>query len=113
MNHAYVRSNLCRLGWRPGMILAAALCWMLPPSTAYSQSLWMARTSSERSLISDPVARQVGDILTILVQEKQRVQDDGKVELSKDVALDSKIQVFDIKPNTFNTLPALKKPLSR
>ena len=34
--------------------------------------------------------------------------DDGKLEFSKESELDSALEVFDIKPNTFNTLPALK-----
>ena len=77
------------------------------PSGGIAQSLWTDAGSSEVSLIADPIARKVGDVVTILVVERLSVQDDGKIETSKASALDSKIEVFDVKPNTFDTLPAL------
>ena len=71
-------------------------------------SLWGKPGSSTRSMIADHTAHDVGDVVTVVVSEAQTVQDDGKLETNKSSELDSALQVFDIKPNTFNTLPALK-----
>jgi len=81
----------------------ALLCVAAP-----AQSLWLAPGAVERGAILDHVARDIGDLITVNVIENQRVQDDGKVEWTRESGLDSAIEVFDIKPNAFNTLPALK-----
>lgn len=93
--------------------VVAALCVLALGPALSAQSLWRARGSGEVGLICDPVARRVGDILTVVVQERQDVKDDGKVQLSKSGGIDAGIEVFDLKPNTFNTLPALKYSHSR
>jgi flagellar L-ring protein precursor FlgH len=59
------------------------------------------------------VAAQVGDIVTVIVSEGQTVQDDGKMEVSKESDLDSALGIFDVKPEAFNTLPALKYSSAR
>jgi flagellar L-ring protein precursor FlgH len=99
-----------------GQLLAAALVVAALSSGASAQSagsLWGRPGSSTRSSIADHTALEVGDIVTVVVSEAQTVQDDGKLESNKDSSLDSALQVFDIKPNTFNTLPALKYTSSR
>ena len=89
-------------GWWTAVVMSVLA------ASASGQSLWQARGSGELSLISDHVARRVGDIVTVVVQERQDLKDDGKVELTKEVGLDSGVEVFDLKPNAFNTLPALR-----
>jgi len=99
-----------------GQLLAAALVVAALSSGASAQSagsLWGRPGSSTRSSIADHTALEVGDIVTVVVSEAQTVQDDGKLESNKDSSLDSALQVFDIKPNAFNTLPALKYTSSR
>jgi flagellar L-ring protein precursor FlgH len=91
--------------------LAAALVLAGASGGARAQSagsLWGRPGASTRGAIADHVALEVGDLLTVIVSEGQTVQDDGKLETSKESNLDSALEVFDIKPNTFNTLPALK-----
>ncbi len=87
------------------------LAWLLVASLgspSAGQSLWNGRTAGGGGWITDTVALRVGDIITVMIEERQLVIDDGKVELSKEVELDASIQNFDVKPNTFNTLPALR-----
>ena len=78
-----------------------------------SNSLWRRGQEGGRSMLADHVATQVGDVVTVIVSEGQTVQDDGKMEVTKDSDLDSALEVFDIAPNTFSTLPALKYSSSR
>ena len=90
------------------------LGWLLAGGgSIFAQSLWTAPGSQERSWFADHVATQVGDIVTVIIEERQSIQDDGKIELSKDSSMDSAIQVLDIKPNAFNTLPAVRYGHSR
>ena len=94
-----------------GGVLAAALGVAVIAGGASAQqsgSLWGRPGASSRSAIADHTAHEVGDIVTVIVSEAQVVQDDGKLETNKESSLDSALEVFDIKPNTFNTLPALK-----
>lgn len=95
-------------GAAPARWLCAGLLWLLPGVPAGAQSLWMSSGSQERNLIADHVALRTGDIVTVVIQEDNSIQDDGKVELTKGSGLDTAIEVFDIKPNTFNTLPAVR-----
>ena len=89
--------------------LAAGLIAFAGPASAQSAgSLWGKAGGSSRSAISDHVAHEIGDIVTVIVSESQIVQDDGKLESNKSSDLDTALEVFDLKPNTFNTLPALK-----
>lgn len=88
-----------------GLVLASL------PALASGQSpgsLWGRPGASTRSVVSDHSALEVGDIVTVIVSEGQTVQDDGKMETKKDSGLDSKLELFDLKPNAFSTLPALK-----
>jgi flagellar L-ring protein precursor FlgH len=71
-------------------------------------SLWGRPGASSRSAIADHTALEIGDIVTVIVSEGQTVQDDGKLETSKASNLDTALEVFDVAPNTFSTLPALK-----
>jgi len=101
-----------RIGQSGGVrAAAAALLWVAlaaPAPAQSSSSLWGRSGASSRGAIADHTALEVGDILTVIVSEGQIVQDDGKLETTKSSDLDSALEVFDIKTNTFNTLPALK-----
>jgi len=89
--------------WLMVMALAGSLAFECP-----AQSLWTAAGSQERSWISDHSALRIGDIVTVVIEERQTIQDDGKVELSKESELDSAIQVLDLDPDLINTLPAVR-----
>jgi flagellar L-ring protein precursor FlgH len=92
---------------------AAALATLLLCGGASAQSLWGKPGSSRRSSIADHSALDVGDLVTVIVSEAQTLQDNGKLETNKSSALDSKLEVFDIHPQTFSTLPALKYSSAR
>jgi flagellar L-ring protein precursor FlgH len=84
---------------------------LLVAGTARAQStpsLWNRPGSSSRSAIADHTALEVGDVITVIVNEAQTLQDNGKLDNKKGSSLDSKLEVFDLKPNAFSTLPALK-----
>lgn len=99
---------------RRAVATLAALALMAPAgraqaAAAASNSLWQrGQAGTMRTTLADHVATQVGDIITVVVSEGQTVQDDGKMQVSKDSSLDSALEVFDLKPEAFNTLPALK-----
>jgi flagellar L-ring protein precursor FlgH len=87
---------------------ACAATLAAPAAAQSGGSLWARPGASQRTAIADHTAHEIGDIVTVIVSEAQTVQDDGKLETSKESELDTALEVFDIKPNTFNTLPALK-----
>ncbi|MFH2000188.1 MAG: flagellar basal body L-ring protein FlgH [Planctomycetota bacterium] len=80
--------------------------------TTQAQSLWddNGRTAN---LISDNVAKECGDILTIIINEAQKIEDKQAVKMEKDSSLNSVLQSFNLKPNVFNTLPDLKQATTR
>lgn len=98
---------------RGGVALAALAAFALLADGASAQSLWGKPGASRRGAIADHTALEIGDLVTVVVSEAQNLQDNGKMETSKDSALDSKLEVFDIHPSTFSTLPALKYSSSR
>ena len=59
------------------------------------------------SPISAKTARRVGDILTIVIEENQNIINDEKADLKKGSDLGYQLLDFNIKPNTFQTLPSL------
>lgn len=69
-----------------------------------AQSLWKA-DAPRAVLIGDNIARQKGDILSILINESQKVQDNQNVKLEKDTSLNSALTSFDIDSNAFDPLP--------
>ena len=101
-----------RIG-RSGVALAAAVAFLLVGGSATAQSLWGKPGASRRGAIADHTALEIGDLVTVIVSETQTLQDNGKLQTSKDSSLDSALEVFDIHPSTFNTLPALKYSSSR
>lgn len=104
------------IGARIGVASAAVIAVVAFAGSASAQSpgsLWGRPGSRTRAAIADRTAHEVGDLITVIVSEAQTVQDDGKLETDKSSSLDSKLEVFDIKPNAFNTLPALKYSSAR
>ncbi|HET6164296.1 MAG TPA: flagellar basal body L-ring protein FlgH [Planctomycetota bacterium] len=95
------------------IVVAAALATALLGERAFAQSLWGKPGTSRRGSIADHSALEIGDLVTVVVSEAQTLQDNGKLETNKSSALDSKLEVFDIHPETFGTLPAVKYSSSR
>jgi flagellar L-ring protein precursor FlgH len=75
-------------------------------ATAAAQSLWNPDRPSP-SLFSDTTARAAGDVLTIVINEKQTVKNKEDTELQKTTSLDAALTNFDVLPNAFNPLPSV------
>lgn len=90
--------------------LTLALLLMAP--AAHAQSLWHG--SAARSLVADKRATQVGDILSILIQESNTANRNNSTKTSKASNIDASLQTFLYGPaaSKFLTkggqLPALK-----
>jgi flagellar L-ring protein FlgH len=83
---------------------ASLLC--LFAATLPAQSLWNPDRPSP-SLFSDTTARASGDVLTIIISEKQTVKNKEDTEFSKSTSLEAALTNFDVLPNAFNPLPSV------
>ncbi len=81
------RSDLTRAALAVGTAFVITLA-----APAVGDSLW--HDASSRSIISDVRARNVGDILTILVQESNTASKDNSTSTSKKTGIDSSISSF-------------------
>lgn len=85
-------------------ILAVLLC--TTPSV-HAGSIWAKRDSNMKTLYADDVARNIGDILTIVVTEDSRVANKAKRDLQKETArssdFDGRLDIEDI----ISTMPGL------
>jgi len=97
--------------------MAALLALLLLAAPAGAASLWKADTS--RSLIADNRGRDVGDIITILVQESASKTKDASTSTAKKTAADMSISSFLFAPQASGLLtkggklPALKYGTSK
>lgn len=58
-----------------------------------------------RSIIGSKTAFRRGDIVTVVISESQSLTNKEATDLSRGTNLDYSLNVFDIKPNMFSTLP--------
>lgn len=67
------------------------------------------RPGAQVAVMSDPRARNVGDILTVVVQEQQSVKNEDKVERKNDTSLAARLESYSLSDKTFqsNTLPRI------
>jgi flagellar L-ring protein precursor FlgH len=61
--------------------------------------------SGPRSIIGSKTAFRRGDIVTVVINESQSLKNEEATDLSRATTLDYSLNVFDLKPNAFNTLP--------
>lgn len=83
----------------------AAVLLVLAPSLV-AQSLWNPDRPLP-SLFADTTARCAGDVLTIVISEKQTVKNKEDTELQKTTSLDAALTNFQVLPNAFNPLPSV------
>ena len=69
-----------------------ALIWLASAAVVPAQSLWKETTSV--SMISDKRAHNVGDILTIVVQENNTASKDNSTKTAKSSGVDASISSF-------------------
>jgi flagellar L-ring protein FlgH len=86
-------------------ILIAMAVYVVAVSAAGAQSLWDAK-KHYRPLAADTTARGVGDIVTIIIDEVTKIENDEETSLDKGSSLSATLSNFDILPNFFNTLPS-------
>ncbi len=91
---------------RIATLVAALAMLALASAPASAQSIWQQSTQ-RRAIFADSTARRVGDLLTIQIQESQVIQNNESTSLERESSLDAAITDFNIKPNTFNTLPSV------
>lgn len=98
---------------RPGTFIAAVMLLVVTlPVAARAESLWKEGVS--RPLVSDKLASQVGDILTVIVQESNSNSQEKNTTTARDSGLDAGIDTFLYSPGasgflTHNgSMPAVK-----
>ena len=89
------------------IVLAALAASPLP-----AQSLWNPRRPAP-SIFTDTTARNVGDILTVVVDEAQSLANDEKTDLKKESSLSAILSNFNILPAFFETLPEVEGTSNR
>ncbi len=89
-------------------------CFSLTSLMLQAESLWTAPGSSERSMYSDRKASQVGDILTVIVQETAATQSSQSKKTNSAANVDASVEQFLFPPgiSRFGThkgvLPGIK-----
>ena len=87
----------------PALITACALA-----AAAAAQNPYVA-TGAKLNAIADQRARNVGDILTVVIQEQTQVRNEEKVERRNDTSLAARLEAFTLSEETFkdNILPRI------
>lgn len=87
----------------PSLITACALA-----AAAAAQNPYVA-TGAKLNAIADQRARNVGDILTVVIQEQTQVRNEEKVERRNDTSLAARLEAFTLSEETFkdNILPRI------
>jgi flagellar L-ring protein FlgH len=83
--------------------IAAALAFAAP--VAGAQSLWRD-DGPYSNFIRNTTARNVGDLLTVVIVEASSIQNSEETKTDRTGSLNAAITNFDIAPNAFSTLPA-------
>ncbi len=69
---------------------------------ASGQSLWRDRGG----LIDDPTARAMGDVLTIVIQQRETINQDDRNRTQRNSEFTARVQSFNVKPDALpNPLP--------
>lgn len=87
----------------PRIVLALVLVC----APAAGQSLWRLH-GPQPPLVGDTTARRVGDIVTIIIDESQRIRNNEQSQFDKEVTLDAALTNFDVLPRAFEPLPAVE-----
>lgn len=85
---------------------------LLLAATLPAQSLWNA-TRPMPSLTSDAIARQVGDLLMVMISEKQTIKNKEQSDFGKSGSLNAALSSFAVLPNAFGTLPGMSATNTR
>jgi flagellar L-ring protein precursor FlgH len=88
--------------------LALALVLLAPAAAAQRPGSIYDPDQGPQGLIAEKTAYRKGDILTVVINESQLVTNNESSDLAKATNLNYKINLFDIKPDAFESpLPAI------
>ena len=88
------------------------IAWGLLTGLLSAQSLWNPERP-QPAFFADTTARSVGDILTILISETQKIKNQEKSTFDKDSSLDAALTDFKVLPTAFNPLPSVRGSSTR
>jgi flagellar L-ring protein precursor FlgH len=80
-------------------LLAPCLSAQDRPGSIYRPDL------GPRGIIGSKTAFRRGDIVTVVINESQSLKNEEATDLSRATGLDYRLNVFDLNPATFNTMP--------
>jgi flagellar L-ring protein precursor FlgH len=80
-----------------GLIFCSAAC-------SEGDSIWAKRPKSTRSIYADDVARQIGDVLTIVISEDSKIDNKAKRDMKKEA---DKSTTFNGQLNIDHILPSM------
>ncbi len=85
------------------IVLVLMVLMLLPATCLQAGSIWAKRDKNMKELYADDVARQIGDILTIKINEDSKVDNkakrDLKNETDKSTTFDGKLGIDHILPS--------------
>jgi len=92
----------------PMRIHPLLVCSLAFATAAIAQNPYV-RTGASIGIIADPRARNVGDILTVTIQEQHSVKNEERVERRNDTSLAARLESYSLSDSTFksNTLPRI------
>lgn len=90
-------------------LIAIIACLSCPFAASLAAQNPYVRTGARIASIADQRARNVGDILTITIQEQTQVRNEEQVERRNDTSLAARLEAFSLSDKTFktNVLPRL------
>ena len=86
------------------LAIALLLLGVITPH-AEAGSIWAKRSKNARDVFTDDVARNVGDIITILISESSKIDNKAKRDLQK--TTDRSANLMGITESTGNLLPLM------
>jgi flagellar L-ring protein precursor FlgH len=82
--------------------LQASAAFTALAATAAAQNPYV-RAGANISVVADLRARNVGDILTVTIQEQHSVKNDDKVERHNDTTLAARLEAYSLSDKTFKS----------
>ena len=83
----------------------ALICVIIWPNCSIAGSIWAKRPNTARDVFTDDVARNIGDIITIMISETSQTDNKAKRDLTKETKRKGKF--FGITETAGNLLPTL------
>jgi flagellar L-ring protein precursor FlgH len=95
--------------WLVFIITVFLLCLVLPMGDLQADSIWLKRGKDMRDVYTDDVARNIGDVLTIIISEDSKVDNKAKRDLKKEVdkstAFDGELGITTPNNNILPRIP--------